>query len=155
MDPAPGFKYEYSLYIDGKPHAQYTEEMTRQYRLWLYTSGSAQAVKPEESQEYRIMLKLDTISLYVNDELREETVSYVKILIELLSSSWLTFQAAFVHGGTDTSFVLQDTHFVLQARSSGNKLDGIVHTLLANGELVPEAKIQQIMQEPVSILQTN
>lgn len=64
-------------------------------------------------------------------------------------------QAVFVHGGTDTSFVVQDTQFVLQARSSGNKHDGIVHTLLANGELVPEAKIQQIMQEPVSILQTN
>ncbi|KAH8410885.1 hypothetical protein KR222_006756 [Zaprionus bogoriensis] len=134
VDPAPGFKYEYSLYIDGKPHAQYTEEMTRQYRLWLCANPTAET--SDSSQEYRIMLKLDTLSLYVNDELREEA-------------------AVFVHGGTDTSFVLQDTHFVLQARSSGNKHDGIVHTLLANGQTVPEAKIQQIMQEPVSILQTN
>ncbi|KAH8403748.1 hypothetical protein KR215_001979 [Drosophila sulfurigaster] len=136
VDPAPGFKYEYLLYIDGKPHAQYTEELTRQYRLWLYTCGSSQTDEADAPQEYRIMLKLDTLSLYVNDELREET-------------------AAFVHGGTDTSFVLNETKFVLQARSSGNKHDGIVHTLLANDELVPEAKIQQIMQEPVSILQTN
>ncbi|EDW10102.1 fas apoptotic inhibitory molecule 1 [Drosophila mojavensis] len=143
VDPAPGFKYEYSLYIDGKPHAQYTEELTRQYRLWLCTCGSGsggggseQAGSTDASQEYRIMLKLDTLSLYVNDELREET-------------------AVFVEGGTDTSFVLQDTPFVLQARSSGNKHDGIVHTLLVNGVPVPEAKIQQIMQEPVSILQTN
>ncbi|EDW00833.1 fas apoptotic inhibitory molecule 1 [Drosophila grimshawi] len=137
VDPAPGFKYEYSLYIDGKPHAQYTEELTRQYRLWLCTSGTGQAgAAMDASQEYRIMLKLDTLSLFVNDELREET-------------------AVFVNGGTDTSFVLQDTQFVLQARSSGNKHDGIVHTLLVNGTPVPEAKIQQIMQEPVSILQTN
>ncbi|XP_030387691.1 fas apoptotic inhibitory molecule 1 isoform X2 [Scaptodrosophila lebanonensis] len=128
VDPAPGFKYEYSLYIDGKPHAQYTEELTRQYRLWLITS--------ETGQEYRIMLKLDTLSLYVNDELREEA-------------------AVFVQGGTDTHFVLDQIQFVLQARSSGNKHDGIVHTLLADGSLVPEAKIQEIMQEPVSILQTN
>lgn len=64
-------------------------------------------------------------------------------------------QSAFVHGGTDTKFLLQDTEFVLQARSSGNKHDGIVHTLLANGVAVPEAKIQEIMQEPVSILQAN
>ncbi|ALC41214.1 CG10257 [Drosophila busckii] len=127
VDPAPGFKYEYSLYIDGKPHAQYTEELTRKYRLWLCTCGT--------TEEYRIMLKLDTLSLYVNDELREE-------------------QAAFVNGGTDTTFMLQDTEFILQARSSGNKHDGIVHTLLVNGELVPEAKIQEIMQEQVSILQT-
>lgn len=82
VDPAPGFKYEYSLYIDGKPHAQYTEELTRQYRLWLCTCGSGsggggseQAGSTDASQEYRIMLKLDTLSLYVNDELREETVS--------------------------------------------------------------------------------
>ncbi|KAH8275531.1 fas apoptotic inhibitory molecule 1 isoform X1 [Drosophila bipectinata] len=132
VDPAPGFKYEYSLYIDGKSHEQYTEEMTRQYRLWLYTQDSA----AETAQEYRIMLKLDTLSLYVNDELRTE-------------------ESAFVHGGTDTKFLLQDTEFVLQARSSGNKHDGIVHTLLANGVAVPEAKIQEIMQEPVSILQAN
>ncbi|EDW32558.1 GL10380 [Drosophila persimilis] len=108
VDPAPGFKYEYSLYIDGKSH----------------------------DQSIGIMLKLDTLSLYVNDDLREE-------------------ESVFVHGGTDTKFMLQDTEFVLQARSSGNKHDGIVHTLLANGVPVPEAKIQEIMQEPVSILQNN
>lgn len=152
VDPAPGFKYEYSLYIDGKPHDQYTEELTRQYRLWLYARQPAET--SDTSQEYRIMLKLDTLSLYVNDELREEAVSGAPNFFTLLSFM-CSIQAEFVHGGTDTSFVVQDTQFVLQARSSGNKHDGIVHTLLANGELVPEAKIQQIMQEPVSILQTN
>ncbi|XP_041563595.1 uncharacterized protein LOC108144183 isoform X3 [Drosophila elegans] len=70
VDPAPGFKYEYSLYIDGKSHEQYTEDITRQYRLWLYTCDS----EAEARQEYRIMLKLDTLSLYVNDELRTEEV---------------------------------------------------------------------------------
>lgn len=73
VDPAPGFKYEYSLYIDGKPHDQYTEELTRQYRLWLYARQAGET--SDSSQEYRIMLKLDTLSLYVNDELREEAVS--------------------------------------------------------------------------------
>jgi len=73
VDPAPGFKYEYSLYIDGKSHEQYTEDMTRQYRLWLYTCDSAAEPPP---QEYRIMLKLDTLSLYVNDELRTEEVRH-------------------------------------------------------------------------------
>ncbi|KAH8291472.1 hypothetical protein KR054_012082 [Drosophila jambulina] len=142
VDPAPGFKYEYSLYIDGKSHELYTDEMTRQYRLWLYTGNATDAeatmttTAAAAAQEYRIMLKLDTLSLFVNDELRTE-------------------ESVFVHGGTDTKFLLQDTEFVLQARSSGNKHDGIVHTLLANGVPVPEAKIQEIMQEPVSILQTN
>lgn len=66
VDPAPGFRYEYSLYIDGKPHEQYTDELTKYYRLWLVSI---------EDNEYRIMLELDTINLYVNDQLRTETVS--------------------------------------------------------------------------------
>lgn len=45
-----------------------------------------------------------------------------------------------------------DVEFRLQTRSSGNKLSGIVHTLLANQVEIPEAKIQEIMQEPCSIL---
>lgn len=66
VDPAPGFKYNYSLYIDGIPYEQYTDDQTRQYRLWLLSSNG---------QAYRIMLELDTLNLYVNDAIREETVS--------------------------------------------------------------------------------
>ncbi|KAH8238715.1 hypothetical protein KR038_007356 [Drosophila bunnanda] len=163
VDPAPGFKYEYSLYIDGKSHELYTDEMTRQYRLWLYTGEATDAeattATAAGTQEYRIMLKLDTLSLFVNDELRTEEVSvqphHFESLLYALTLLCPFSQSVFVHGGTDTKFLLQDTEFVLQARSSGNKHDGIVHTLLANGVPVPEAKIQEIMQEPVSILQTN
>ncbi|KAI9579502.1 fas apoptotic inhibitory molecule 1 [Glossina fuscipes] len=126
VDPAPGFKYEYSLFIDGKPHDQYTEEQTKQYRLWLTTIDNI---------EYRIMLELDTLNLYINDVLRQET-------------------AEFVDGGTDTVIQENGIEFILQARSSGNKLSGIVHTLLANHVEIPEAKIQEIMQEPCSILST-
>lgn len=68
VDPAPGFKYEYLLFIDGKSHDQYTEETTKQYRLWLTTINGV---------EYRIMLELDTLNLYINDQLRKETVSEV------------------------------------------------------------------------------
>ncbi|XP_049309594.1 fas apoptotic inhibitory molecule 1 [Bactrocera dorsalis] len=124
VDPAPGFRYEYSLYIDGKPHEQYTDELTKHYRLWLVSI---------EDNEYRIMLELDTLNLCVNDQLRAET-------------------GEFVDGGTDTKFAENGNEFVLQARSSGNKLDGLTHTLLANGEVIPEAKIIEVMQEPFSIL---
>ncbi|CAD7012511.1 fas apoptotic inhibitory molecule 1 [Ceratitis capitata] len=124
VDPAPGFRYEYSLYIDGKPHEQYTDELTKQYRLWLVSI---------EDNEYRIMLELDTVNLFVNDQLRTET-------------------GEFVDGGTDTKFTENGNEFILQARSSGNKLDGLTHTLIANGEVIPEAKILEVMQEPFSIL---
>ncbi|XP_017475450.1 PREDICTED: fas apoptotic inhibitory molecule 1 [Rhagoletis zephyria] len=124
VDPAPGFRYAYSLYIDGKPHEQYTDELAKQYRQWLVSI---------EDNEYRIMLELDTINLYVNDQLRAET-------------------GEFVDGGTDTKFMDNGNAFVLQARSSGNKLDGLTYTLIVNGEAVPEAKILEIMHEPFSIL---
>lgn len=63
-------------------------------------------------------------------------------------------KAEFVDGGTDTVIQENGIEFILQARSSGNKLSGIVHTLLANHVEIPEAKIQEIMQEPCSILST-
>ncbi|KNC34862.1 hypothetical protein FF38_07648 [Lucilia cuprina] len=62
--------------------------------------------------------------------------------------------AEFVDGGTDTVVHENDVEFRLQTRSSGHKLSGIVHTLLANQVEIPEAKIQEIMQEPCSILST-
>lgn len=64
----------------------------------------------------------------------------------------LYFKAEFVDGGTDTKFQIDGIELVLQARSSGSKLDGIKHTLLANNEIVPETKIQEMMQESGSIL---
>ena len=81
VDPAPGFKYEYLLFIDGKSHDQYTEEQTKQYRLWLTTINGI---------EYRIMLELDTLNLYINDQLRNETVSNKDILSSKINSfiSW-------------------------------------------------------------------
>ncbi|XP_067633534.1 fas apoptotic inhibitory molecule 1 [Eurosta solidaginis] len=124
VDPAPGFKYDYSLCIDGKPHKQYTDELAKHYRLWLVSI---------EDNEYRIMLELSTLNLFVNDQLRNET-------------------GEFVDGGTDTKFNDNGNEFILQARSSGNKLDGLTHTLIANGDVIPEAKILEVMQEPFSIL---
>lgn len=76
VDPAPGFKYEYSLFIDGKSHHQYTEEQTKQYRLWVTTINEVQ---------YRIMLELDTLNLYINDELRKEAVSGNLFLLSKLN----------------------------------------------------------------------
>ena len=66
VDPAPGFKYKYSLYIEGIPYEQYTEDQSRQYRLWQCTV---------EGIDYRIMLELDTLNLYINDQLCNETAS--------------------------------------------------------------------------------
>lgn len=65
IEPAPGFKYDYSLCIDGKTPEEYTEEQINKYRFWLTTIDNI---------EYRIMLDLETLNLFINDHLRPETV---------------------------------------------------------------------------------
>ena len=47
-------------------------------------------------------------------------------------------QGEFVDDGTDTHFEQDGIHFILMARASGNKRDGLVHSLMANGNLLPE-----------------
>lgn len=44
-----------------------------------------------------------------------------------------SFQGEFVDGGTDTTFIEDGNRFVLSARTSGNKRQGIVHALAVNG----------------------
>lgn len=43
--------------------------------------------------------------------------------------------------GTETRWISDDNIFVLTARTSGNKRDGIVHDLTINGTLVEEMSI--------------
>lgn len=37
VDPAPGFKYKYSLYVDGKPLDQYSKRQAKILRIWEAT----------------------------------------------------------------------------------------------------------------------
>ncbi|XP_055908157.1 fas apoptotic inhibitory molecule 1 [Eupeodes corollae] len=110
VDPAPGFKYQYSLYIDGQPYKQYTKELARTLRTWITVVDEV---------EYRIVLELDSLNIFLNDKLRDE-------------------MGEFVDGGTDTYFEENGVKFQLCARSSGN---GIRHSLKVNGEVIPEVSL--------------
>ncbi|KAL1394970.1 hypothetical protein pipiens_011580 [Culex pipiens pipiens] len=105
VDPLPGFKYSYSLYVDGKSYEQFTESQAKALKTWEVNLGD---------NFYRIVLEKNTLNIYVNGKLIEEN-------------------GEFVDGGTDTTFIEDGNRFVLSARTSGNKRQGIVHALAVNG----------------------
>uniref|UniRef100_A0A336MHE8 CSON014808 protein n=1 Tax=Culicoides sonorensis TaxID=179676 RepID=A0A336MHE8_CULSO len=108
VDPLPGFKYNYLLFVDGKSYEQYTESLSKALKTWEITLNG---------KSYRIVLEKDTLNVYLNGFLRHET-------------------AEFIDGGTETEFE-QDAHvFKLTATTSGTKR-GIVYTLTVDGTEVP------------------
>ncbi|XP_055857000.1 fas apoptotic inhibitory molecule 1 [Episyrphus balteatus] len=120
VDPAPGFKYEYSLYIDGRPHKQYTEEQARTLKTWLTVVDGV---------EYRVVLELDSLNVFINDQLRSE-------------------MGDFVDGGTDTDFEENGVKFQLCARL-GSESNGIRHSLKVNGEIIPEVSLIDLDEKDV------
>uniref|UniRef100_A0A182N9P0 Fas apoptotic inhibitory molecule n=1 Tax=Anopheles dirus TaxID=7168 RepID=A0A182N9P0_9DIPT len=111
VDPLPGFRYSYSLFVDGKSFEQFTESQAKALRTWEAKLGD---------NFYRIVLEKNTLNIYVNGKLIEEN-------------------GEFVDGGTDTTFTEDGNTFVLSARTSGNKRDGILHRLTVNGADVPDS----------------
>lgn len=132
VDPAPGFAYEYSLCVDGKPYEQYTEEKAKTFRTWVPMVGD---------QSYRVVLELESLNVYLNDALRPETVIYIKIYIS--EFNLVLFQGEFVEGGTDTRFKENENEFVIQIRASGNRREGMIYRLLLNGQLIPGADVEE------------
>ncbi|XP_040161471.1 fas apoptotic inhibitory molecule 1 [Anopheles arabiensis] len=111
VDPMPGFRYSYSLFVDGKSYEQFTESQAKALKTWEAKLGD---------NFYRIVLEKNTLNIYVNGKLIEEN-------------------GEFVDGGTDTTFLEDGNTFVLSARTSGNKREGIVHRLTVNGAEVFDA----------------
>ncbi|XP_050097989.1 fas apoptotic inhibitory molecule 1 isoform X1 [Anopheles aquasalis] len=131
VDPLPGFRYSYSLFVDGKSFEQFTECQAKALKTWETKLGD---------NCYRIVLgravgafcvgylltayskisEKNTLNIYVNGKLIEEN-------------------GEFVDGGTDTTFIEDNNTFVLSARTSGNKREGIVHRLTVNGTEILDA----------------
>lgn len=65
VDPLPGFKYKYLLFVDGKPYEQYTESLSKALKIWEISLND---------QSYRVVLEKDTLNVYLNGYLRSETV---------------------------------------------------------------------------------
>ncbi|XP_055390423.1 fas apoptotic inhibitory molecule 1 [Condylostylus longicornis] len=113
VDPAANFRYSYYLFVDGKPYEQFTEKQAKALKTWVTTV---------KNNEYRIVLEKDSLNIFLNGQLRDE-------------------MAEFVDGGTDTTFEQDDNKFILMARASGNKRDGLIHSLMVNDILVSESTV--------------
>lgn len=93
MDPAPGFSYKYSLFVDGKPFEQFKHSQAKALRIWESIVGD---------NKYRVVLgktdilfyfhfvrvpkrfftlyfcvEKDTLNIFVNGLLREEEVGQI------------------------------------------------------------------------------
>ncbi|XP_031636186.1 fas apoptotic inhibitory molecule 1 [Contarinia nasturtii] len=110
VDPAPGFKYKYSLFVDGKPLDQYKQRQAKGLRIWEATINEIQ---------YRVVLEKDTLNIYLNGTVREE-------------------EGEFTDSGTETKWEEDGNVFILNARNSGNKHDGLLHKLTINGAEIQE-----------------
>ncbi|XP_022711390.1 fas apoptotic inhibitory molecule 1-like [Varroa jacobsoni] len=108
-----GFSYSYRLFVDGKEIESFRERQSKILKTWIYTDHP-------EAPPTRVTLERDTMDVYVNGE-KVESV------------------AEFVSEGTETHFQVGHRAGVIAGISSGSRHEGIIHNLLVDGRLVPEA----------------
>lgn len=116
VDPAPGFKYKYSLIVDGKPFEQFKDSQAKAHRMWEATVNE---------KKYRILLEKETLNIFMNGILREE-------------------DGDFTDNGTQTSWQEDGIRFQLTAKPSENKREGLVHALTINGKFINEVCVNDI-----------
>lgn len=66
VDPLAGFKYKYSLLVDGKPYEQFKENHAKAMKTWETVVNSS---------AYRIVLEKNTMNIFLNGKLVEENVN--------------------------------------------------------------------------------
>lgn len=136
VEPAPGFRYKYSLYVDGNAFEQFTERQAKALKSW--------EIKLDD-YEYFVVLERHSLNLWVNGKIIEESVkTFNNFRLEKKRKYYEppSLQGDFVEEGTDTAFSLDGNNFLLMARQNEIPRHGIIHTLMFNGEEVPEKKIE-------------
>ncbi|XP_055630258.1 fas apoptotic inhibitory molecule 1 isoform X2 [Toxorhynchites rutilus septentrionalis] len=66
VDPLPGFKYSYTLFVDGESYEQFSESQAKALKTWEVNLGD---------NFYRIVLEKNTLNIYVNGKLIEENMA--------------------------------------------------------------------------------
>ncbi|GAB6019137.1 hypothetical protein CHUAL_000757 [Chamberlinius hualienensis] len=111
IEPVGGFSYEYSLDINGKSYKKFVENQNKIMKCWCATLGD---------ENYRVTLEKDSMDVWINGQNVE---------------TW----GEFVEDGTETHFTLGDHQAYIKAISSGNKREGLIHSLIIDGFEVPES----------------
>ncbi|XP_043514762.1 fas apoptotic inhibitory molecule 1 [Frieseomelitta varia] len=101
IDPIPGLKYSYSLWVNGKPYKNFVRSQSKILDSWLANVGN---------EEYRIVLDKQTQNVWVNGEQIET-------------------ENEFTDGGAEILFSVGDLPAAIRTYSSGQRNIGIVYSL--------------------------
>lgn len=66
VDPLPGFRYAYTLLVDGEPFQRFADAQSRVLCTWRVLIAG--------SQTHRVVLEKDTLDVWVNGTIISETV---------------------------------------------------------------------------------
>ncbi|XP_053982436.1 fas apoptotic inhibitory molecule 1 [Hylaeus anthracinus] len=104
VDPIPGLRYCYTLWVNGKSYTHFVKSQTKVLETWLANVGN---------EEYRIVLDKQTQNVWVNGEQIET-------------------QSDFTDEGAEILFSVAELPATIRSYSSGQKDIGIVHSLYIN-----------------------
>jgi Fas apoptotic inhibitory molecule (FAIM1) len=111
VDPVGGFAYGYSLEVNGKSYRKFTEAQSKIMKTWLLHL---------DGESYRVVLEKDTLDVWANGQRLEA-------------------EGVFVDEGSETHFMLGSHEAHICASSSGNRREGIIHNLIVDAQIIPEA----------------
>lgn len=110
IEAVSGFAYEYTLYLDGKPLKKFSEDRKKSAKVWTLVLDGV---------ETRVVLEKDLMDVWVNGEVLETA-------------------GEFGDEGTETHFSIRGHACYIKAVSSGKRREGIIHSLLIDGQQIPE-----------------
>ncbi|XP_065666144.1 fas apoptotic inhibitory molecule 1 [Hydra vulgaris] len=111
IEACNGFTYEYTLLINGKPLNKFKENRKKSAKVWTLLLDGI---------ETRVVLEKDTMDVWVNGSVLETA-------------------GEFGDEGTETHFEIRDHVCVISGVSSGKIREGIVHSLIVDGAIIPES----------------
>ena len=112
VSPIGSFSYQYTLEVNGKSYKAFTEHQSKVLRTWTIPHHGVGMC--------RVVLERDTLDVWVNGN-----------KVEVASE--------FVDDGTEMHFNIEDISAYIKACSSGNRREGIIHSLIINDEIIPES----------------
>ncbi|XP_013392071.1 fas apoptotic inhibitory molecule 1 isoform X1 [Lingula anatina] len=112
IDAVSGFMYEYTIEVNGKSLQKFSENQSKIMNCWVMTLDDVPT---------RIVLEKDTLDIWVNGQKLDTT-------------------GEFTDDGTETHFAIGEHSCYVKAVSSGKKREGIIHSLIVDGQEIPWTK---------------
>ncbi|XP_076679231.1 fas apoptotic inhibitory molecule 1 [Andrena cerasifolii] len=116
VDPIPGLKYSYTLWVNGKSYKNFVQSQSKILETWLATVGD---------EKYRIVLDKQTQSVWVNGEEIET-------------------ENDFTDDGAEILFTVGELLAAIRSYSSGQKEIGIAYSLyIDDTEIEKESQLDE------------